>query len=295
MLSVLVFSTSLIVTACETKSSQSTSHTDPTTATKMKRAFVSGEALVKFKPSVSQERIAAILNENGTELITMIQGIGVHHVRIVGKDTVETVVKNLSTFPEVEYAEPNYIHHVTAIPNDTQFTSLWGLHNTGQDVAGTVGTAGVDIDASEAWDITTGSPNVIIGGIDTGIAYDHPDLAANMWKNQGEVPNDGIDNDGNGFIDDVLGYDFRYDDSEPMDPINLTWGNAGHGTYVAGTIGSVGNNNSGVTGVMHRVKLMVLKAGDVDNGLPNDAIFQFQAIEGRSCNQCQFYPWRRLQ
>jgi hypothetical protein len=107
MLSVLVFSTSLVVTACETNASQSTSHTDPTTATKMKRAFVSGEALVKFKPSVSQERIAAILKENGTELITMIQGIGVHHVRIVGKDTVETVVKNLSTFPEVEYAEPN--------------------------------------------------------------------------------------------------------------------------------------------------------------------------------------------
>ena len=109
MLSGLVFSTNLIVTACETNASQSTSHTEATTATKMKRAFVSGEALVKFKPSVSQERIAAILKENGTELITMIQGIGVHHVRIVGTDSVETVVKNLSTFPEVEYAEPNML------------------------------------------------------------------------------------------------------------------------------------------------------------------------------------------
>ena len=107
MLSVLVFSTSLVVTACETDASPSASRTEPTTAIKMKRPFVPGEALVKFKPSVSQERIAAILKENGTELITMIQGIGVHHIRIVGTDSVETVVKNLSTFPEVEYAEPN--------------------------------------------------------------------------------------------------------------------------------------------------------------------------------------------
>lgn len=109
MLSVIVSSTSLIVTACETNGSPSASRTGTTTATKMKRPFVSGEALVKFKPSVSQERIAAILKENGTELITMIQGIGVHHIRIMGKDSVETVVKNLSTFQEIEYAEPNVL------------------------------------------------------------------------------------------------------------------------------------------------------------------------------------------
>ena len=145
--------------------------------------------------------------------------------------------------PAIEYAEPNYLHQLAASPNDTQFTSLWGLRNTGQNVNGTVGTADVDIDAPEAWDITTGSSNVIIGVIDSGIAYDHPDLAANMWKNPGEIPNDGIDNDGNGFVDDVFGYDFRSGDSEPMDPISLSGGNVGHGTHVAGTIGAVGNNN----------------------------------------------------
>ena len=111
LLSVLAAGTSLIVTACETNGPQTTGKTDRPTVTKMKRGFVSGEVLVKFKPSVSQERIDAILKESGTELMKMIQGIGVHHVRIVGKESVETVVKRLSAFQEVEYAEPNLLSH----------------------------------------------------------------------------------------------------------------------------------------------------------------------------------------
>ena len=107
MLSVLASCMSLAVSACETNSPQSTSKTELTSVTKMKRSFVSGEVLVKFKPSVSQERVDAILKESGTELITVIKGIEVHHVRIVGKESVETVVKRLLTFQEVEYAEPN--------------------------------------------------------------------------------------------------------------------------------------------------------------------------------------------
>ena len=108
MLSVLVSSTSLIATACETTIPQSTSSMETTTVTKMKRSFVPGEALVKFKPSVSQERMDAILKESGAELITVIQGIGVQHVRIVGKESVDSVTKKLSTYQEVEYAEPNF-------------------------------------------------------------------------------------------------------------------------------------------------------------------------------------------
>ena len=111
LLSILASGTSLIVTACETNDPQITGKTDRPTVTKMKRGFVSGEVLVKFKPSVSQERIDAILKESGTELMKMIQGIGVHHVRIVGKESVETVVTRLSAFQEVEYAEPNLLSH----------------------------------------------------------------------------------------------------------------------------------------------------------------------------------------
>ena len=111
LLSVLASGTSLIVTACETNGPLTTGKTETATVTKMKREFVSGEALVKFKPSVSQERIDAILKECGTERIAVIKGLGVHHVRIVGKESVETVVTRLSAFQEVEYAEPNLLSH----------------------------------------------------------------------------------------------------------------------------------------------------------------------------------------
>ena len=111
LLSVLASGTSLIVMACETNGPQTTGKTETATVTKMKREFVSGEALVKFKPSVSQERIDAILKECGTERIAVIKGLGVHHVRIVGKESVETVVTRLSAFQEVEYAEPNLLSH----------------------------------------------------------------------------------------------------------------------------------------------------------------------------------------
>jgi hypothetical protein len=111
LLSVLASGTSLIVTACDTNSPQTTDKTGTSTVTRMKRGFVSSEALVKFRPSVSQERMDAILKECGTERIAMMKGLGVHHVRIVSKETVERVVTRLSAFQEVEYAEPNLLSH----------------------------------------------------------------------------------------------------------------------------------------------------------------------------------------
>jgi len=232
--------------------------------------YVPGEVIVKFLDSASKATVAAA---GGQMIKSLAGGEGrVQHVKLNKGETVEAALERYRHNPAVEYAEPNYIYQLAAIPNDTQFTSLWGLRNTGQNVSGTVGTADVDIDAPEAWDITTGSSNVIIGVIDTGIAYDHPDLAANIWKNPGEIPNDRIDNDGNGLVDDVFGYDFRSGDSDPMDMDPF-----GHGTHIAGTIGAVGNNNSGVTGVMHKVKLMALKASDENGSLSDIAILS--AIE----------------
>ena len=148
----------------------------------------------------------------------------------------------------VAYVEPDYVITGAAVPNDPSFSQLWGLSNTGQSG----GLRDADIDAPEAWDVTTGSRNVVVAVIDTGVDYGHSDLAANAWRNPGEVAGDRLDNDGNGFVDDVYGWDFANNDADPMD-------DQGHGTHVAGTIGAVGNNGTGVAGVSWQVSIMGLK------------------------------------
>jgi subtilisin family serine protease len=113
----------------------------------------------------------------------------------------------------VAYVEPDFVINSAATPNDPDLSRLWGLHNTGQ----TGGVDDADIDALQAWDITTGSRDVVIAVIDTGVDYTHRDLAANAWQNPGEIAGNGIDDDGNGFVDDIYGYDFVNNDSDPMD------------------------------------------------------------------------------
>lgn len=125
------------------------------------------------------------------------------------------------------YAEPDYKRHAyQTIPNDPSLSDLWGLHNTGQ----TGGADDADIDAPEAWEITKGSPNVIIAVIDTGVDYNHQDLSANMWINPGETPGNGVDDDGNGIVDDVYGMR-SMDGNVTGDPMD----DHGHGTHCSGT------------------------------------------------------------
>lgn len=158
--------------------------------------------------------------------------------------------------------EPDRALSTLAIPNDASFGTLWGLNNPGQSP----GTSGTDINAPEAWETTTGSRNVVVAVIDSGLDYTHPDLAANVWTNPREIAGDGIDNDANGFVDDVRGWDFANADADPMD-------DDGHGTHVSGTIGAVGNNAIGVTGVNWRVSIMGLKFLDAEgNGYTSNAV-----------------------
>jgi len=166
--------------------------------------------------------------------------------------------------PNVEYAEPDYIYHTTqqqVFPNDYS-TALWGLHNTGQNN----GVADADIDAPEAWALRTDASQIVVGVIDTGIDYNHQDLAANMWRNPGEIPGNGIDDDGNGYIDDVFGINAITNSGNP-------WDDQYHGTHVAGTVGAVGDNGIGLAGVAWNVKLMALKfLSSSGSGSSSDAI-----------------------
>ena len=149
----------------------------------------------------------------------------------------------------VRSIEPDRVVTATAtLPNDPSFNRLWGLNNTAQ----TGGLANADIDAPAAWDVTTGSRSVVVAVVDTGIDYNHPDLAANVWRNPRETAGDGVDNDGNGFVDDVFGWNFATNTANVFDDNS-------HGTHVAGTIGAVGNNGSGITGVNWQVSIMGLK------------------------------------
>jgi subtilisin family serine protease len=211
---------------------------------------------------------------------------------------VQQMVQSLANIPGVTYAEPNYLVSIGSIPNDSRFDTLWGLHNTGQNG----GTAGADIQALDAWELTVGTTSTVVGVIDTGIDYTHPDLLFNIWIHQDEIPPDlrdqlhdvegdgritfrdlnspvnaafvqdmngngvidpydllndsrwvtGTDTAGNGFIDDLFGWNFVSNTNDPFD-------DNGHGTHVAGTIGALGNNSGGVAGVNWNVKLMGLK------------------------------------
>jgi serine protease len=162
--------------------------------------------------------------------------------------TVEAAVGAYGAHPRVRYAHPNHSVQIGATPNDPLFPQLWGLHNTGQSG----GKPDADLDGPEAWNVTTGSSGMIVAVLDTGVDYTHADLAANMWVNTDEIPGNGQDDDDNGYPDDVYGYDFSNYDSDPMDDHS-------HGTHVAGTIGAVGDNDTGVVGVNWDVRIMAVK------------------------------------
>ena len=219
--------------------------------------FVPGELIVRFTPGASADERRALNAAQGASEQRRLLVARAFLLRLPrGRDAV-AAARAYERNPNVEYAEPNFIAApVATTPSDPSFGQLWGLHNTGQAVNGVAGTPDADIDAPEAWDVTQGSTAVVVGVADTGIAYDHPDLAPNIWANPGESgagkESNGVDDDANGRIDDFRGYDFVAGDNDPMD-------DHGHGSHVAGTIGASGNNSAGVTGVNWRVRLAPLR------------------------------------
>ena len=230
--------------------------------------YKDGQVLVRFadvggKPATHTIKLA-VLNSvlPGSTILkdyTIVPGLTL--VKLPPGALVPVSVSVLKQSSSVKYAEPDYQRSRFLTPDDRLFAQQWGMNNTGQNG----GTVGADISAFDAWDIGIGSNSVIVAVTDTGIDYTHPDLAANMWVNTAELNGQtGVDDDGNGYVDDIYGYDVADSDGNPLD-------NNFHGTHVAGTIGAVGNNSRGVAGVCWNIKLMAVKifpnafAGTYDN------------------------------
>ncbi len=235
---------------------------------------VPGELIVGFEGGSSQaQQNAAVAQAGGTRTASF-QQIRAVLVRVPPSLTA-VATKLLLGLPQVRYVEPNHVvRTVETTPNDPSFNQLWGLSNTGQ----TGGTADADVDAPEAWDVSTGSSDVVVGVTDTGVDFSHPDLAQQQWVNAGENcgstdpaavcadRSDAVDDDGNGYVDDWRGWDFVSDDNNPFDDHR-------HGTHVAGTIGAVGDNGIGVAGVNWNVKIMALKfLNSAGSGTTADAV-----------------------
>ncbi len=235
-------------------------------------AAVPGELIVGFQPGVPRAEQGRALGQVSATVRRSFGPIQAALVRVPQADT-ERALARLRRDPRVRYAEPNFVVRADSagvLPDDPAFDQLWGLDNSGQVVNFIPGTPDADIDAREAWGVTTGSPNVVVAVVDTGIDYGHPDLAANQWINPGEncagCRSNGVDDDGNGYVDDWHGWDFANGDNDPLD-------DNGHGTHVAGTIGAVGNNGTGVTGVNWTTRLMALKfIGANGSGSVADAV-----------------------
>jgi serine protease len=236
------------------------------------RPYKAAELLVKFQPGIDERSAAGAIRSLGAATSRPLKPRrhpanngsrgDWYRVKLPAQANLRAVLQRFSQHPLVEAVEPNYLLSAALAPNDPQFQQQWSLRNVGQ----TGGIPDADIDADQAWEIQIGSDQVIVAVIDSGVDYLHPDLVANMWVNSAEIPGNGIDDDGNGYVDDVYGYDFF---NRRGDPIDIH----GHGTMVAGVIAAEGNNGVGITGVAWQARIMAVRfMGDDAIGSVADGI-----------------------
>lgn len=223
--------------------------TQPHVADRLIVTYKAGTSATTQAATRSSKRVAKVRRISVTGPVSEV-------VQLPAGQTVADAMVSLKADPAVQFAEPDYIVQSLATSNDPSFTNgtLWGMQGDASTPANPNGSG-----AAEAWGAGyTGSSNVVVGVIDEGIQASHPDLAANIWTNPGEIAGDGIDNDGNGYIDDVNGWDFFTNDATIFDGATNPSIDS-HGTHVAGTIGGVGNNGQGVAGVNWSVKMISAK------------------------------------
>ncbi|MCE2791085.1 MAG: S8 family serine peptidase [Planctomycetota bacterium] len=241
---------------------------------------VPGELLVQFvaqatpaQRAAARAQVGAVVAETIETTVMVQQRAGnLERLSLPAGTDLNAAIKALKETRWVEFAEPNYIYRRAATSNDTYYTSgsLWGMYSSDSPLpSGPNGTTNqFGSQAERAWsEGFTGSSNVIVGVIDEGIQVSHPDLDANVWVNPYETAGDGIDNDGNGYVDDIYGWDFVNNDASVYDV-----GQDAHGTHVAGTIGGEGGNNAGVVGVNWNIKMISAKFLGADGGTLADAV-----------------------
>jgi subtilisin family serine protease len=241
-------------------------------------SVVPGQVIVGYEAGSSQADRSEARADAGTKPI---EGLGMPRaqlLKITDGDSVAATVRQLEAQPGVAYADPNGIMQLASVPNDPLFSQQWGLFNDGQTVDGVAGTIGSDIGAPQAWNIATGDPSTVVAVMDTGADLTHPDLVNELWTNPLEATGTpGVDDDGNGYVDDVNGYDFIGAGSPT--PSDRT----GHGTHVSGIIAAEGNNGIDTTGVAQRASLMELRVcGTYTAGCP--VANEIQAINYAGAN-----------
>ncbi|MEW6040785.1 MAG: S8 family peptidase [Elusimicrobiota bacterium] len=207
--------------------------------------------LVELKEEYPVSEMKDLYTVLGLNDITKDTETSFRKCRVFSSLPFENIREQLLNSGTVKRVEPDIQFRLNEIPNDPLFVKQWGMHNIGQ----TGGKDDADIDAPEAWDVHTGNGEIIVAVIDTGVDYNHVELKNNTWINKGEIPGNGIDDDRNGYIDDVCGWNFVDWNNNPMDdsdPIS-------HGTHVTGIIGATGNNGTGISGVNWKIRIMSLK------------------------------------
>jgi subtilisin family serine protease len=255
-------------------------------------AYVAGEVLVKFRPGASSAKVDPLAGALGLVREERLGNLGIERYRLAGGGDVLETVRRLRQRPDVLFAEPNGLAWPAAVPNDTYYANVDGnardlLRWTFGGVDGNTG-----IDAEAAWDLTVGRPDVTIAVIDSGVDITNPDLASNVWTNLGEIPGNGIDDDANGFVDDVHGWDFFSSDNDASpdlgDGINndgagLGDDNTFHGTFVANLAAGRGGDGNGVLGAAWSCTVMPIKVFTDDGGANNfhiAAAFEYAADNG---------------
>jgi parallel beta-helix repeat protein len=230
--------------------------------------YAPGELIIKFKDEINEYVSIDGILKTGIESIDKLNTkYGVASAEKVFRNKASSSLSNIYKFivsedsciigiseeykndQNVIYAEPNYFLYYCDNPDDPYFEQQWALHNIGQFG----GTYDADIDAPAAWDIETGSSDIVIAIVDSGVDYNHNDITDNIWINSGEIQGNSIDDDGNGFVDDFYGWNFAKDNNDPLD-------DQGHGTHCAGIASAVADNGIGVSGICWNTRIMSVKS-----------------------------------